>query len=94
MLEGINPTAFVMGLSAIAAGICSWSGILCGLSQGLAACKVAESVSRQPEARGAILSSTLVTCAVAETTSIYGFVLALIILLGNPFGLEASSLLM
>ena len=78
---------FVQGMVAIAAAICSWSGMGTGLGQGLAAAKVAEAVSRQPEARGAILSSTLVAAAVAETTSIYGLVIALMLLFGNPFGL-------
>jgi len=78
---------FVMAMTVLAAALCSWSGILTGLAQGLAAAKVAESVSRQPEAKNAILSSTLVAAAVAETTSVYGLVIALLMLLGNPFGI-------
>jgi len=84
-MEYMDPRAFVMGMSVLGAAICSWSGMGTGLAQGLAAAKVAESVARQPDARGAILSSTLVTAAVAETTSIYGLVIAIMLLYANPF---------
>ena len=80
----MDPKAFVLGCSAISAGICSWSGLGSGLSQGFAAGKAAEAVGRQPEARGAILSTMLVGCAVAETCSIYGLIIALLLLLANP----------
>ena len=84
-MEYMDPRAFVMGMSVLGAAFCSWSGWGTGLAQGLAAAKVAESVARQPEARGAILSSTLVAAAVAETTSIYGLVIAIMLLYANPF---------
>ena len=84
-MEAIDPKAFVMGMSAIAAGICSLAGLGSGLGQGVTAGKVAESVGRQPEARGAILSSALIVCAVAETCSIYGLIIALLLMMANPF---------
>ena len=76
---------FVMGMSAIGAGIGGLAGLGSGLGQGMAASKVAESIARQPEARGSILSSTLLTCAVAETCSIYGFVIAILLIYANPW---------
>jgi F-type H+-transporting ATPase subunit c len=82
--SGTDAKGFVLGMSALAAGICTLSGLGSGLGQGMAAAKVAEAVARQPEAKGAILTNTLVTCAVAETCSIYGFVIALILVLANP----------
>ena len=80
----MDPKAFVLGCSAIAAGLCSLSGLGSGLSQGFAAGKAAEAVGHQPEARGAILSTMLVGCAIAETCSIYGLIIALILLIANP----------
>ena len=80
----MDPKAFVLGCSAIAAGVCSLSGLGSGLSQGFAAGKAAEAVARQPEARGAILSTMMVGCAIAETCSIYGLIIALLLLLANP----------
>ena len=44
----------------------------------------AEAVGRQPEAKGAITSTMLFGCAVAESTGIYGLVVALILLFANP----------
>jgi len=80
----MDPRAFVLGMSAVAAGMGALAGLGSGLGQGIAAGKAAEAVGRQPEARGAILSSMLVGCAVAETCSIYGLIIALILLLANP----------
>ena len=77
--------SFIMGMSALAAGICTLSGLGSGLGQGIAAGKAAEAVGRQPEARGSILSTMLVGAAVAETCSVYGLVIALILLMANPF---------
>ena len=56
-----------------------------GIGQGFAAGKGAEAVGRQPEARGTITQTMLLGCAVAESTGIYGLVVALILLFGNPF---------
>ncbi|MCL2058602.1 MAG: ATP synthase F0 subunit C [Oscillospiraceae bacterium] len=81
----MDPMGFVLGMSALSAGICTLAGLGSGLGQGLAAGRAAEAVGRQPEARGEILSTMLVGCALAETCSIYGLLIALILLLANPF---------
>ncbi|MCQ2490456.1 MAG: ATP synthase F0 subunit C, partial [Ruminococcus sp.] len=39
----------------------------------------AESIARQPEAKGDIRTALLLGCALAEATAIYGFVIALLI---------------
>lgn len=83
--DALNPLAYVLGLSAIGAGLCSLSGLGSGLGQGFAAGKAAEAAARQPEARGSILSTMLVGSAVAETCSIYGLIIALMLLFANPF---------
>ena len=80
----MDPRAFVLGMSAIGVGLCALSGLGSGLGQGIAAGKAAEAVSRQPEARGSILSTMLIGSALAETCSIYGLILALILLMANP----------
>lgn len=80
----MDARAFVLGMSALAAGICTLAGLGSGLGQGIAAGKAAEAVSRQPEARGSIMSTMLIGSAVAETCSVYGLVIALILLLANP----------
>lgn len=80
----MDPRSFVLGCSALAAGICMLAGLGSGLGQGFAAGKAAEAVGRQPEARSEILSTLLIGAAVAETCSVYGLVIALILLMANP----------
>ena len=41
-------------------------------------------VGRQPEAKGDITTTMLFGCAVAESTGIYGLVVAMILLFANP----------
>ena len=71
--------------SAIGAGLAMIAGIGPGIGQGYAAGKAAEAVGRQPEAKGEITSTMLFGCAVAESTGIYGLVVAMILLFANPF---------
>ena len=77
--------AIVMAGSAIGAGLAMIAGIGPGIGQGYAAGKAAEAVGRQPEAKGDITSTMLFGCAVAESTGIYGLVVAMILLFVNPF---------
>ena len=76
--------AIVLAASAIGAGLAMIAGIGPGIGQGFAAGKAAEAVGRQPEAKGDITSTMLFGCAVAESTGIYGLVVALILLYANP----------
>ncbi len=85
MLEGITSEAFVMGCSAIGAGLAAIAGIGPGIGQGYAAGKGAEAVGRQPEAQGDIIRTMIMGQAIAETTGIYGLVIAMILLFVNPF---------
>ena len=77
--------AIVMAGSAIGAGLAMIAGIGPGIGQGFAAGKAAEAVGRQPEAKGDITSTMLFGCAVAESTGLYGLVIALLLMYGNPF---------
>lgn len=52
-----------------------------GLGIGGATAKALEAVARQPEASGEITKNLLLGCALAEATAIYGFVIALLIIL-------------
>ena len=76
--------AIVLAASAIGAGLAMVAGIGPGIGQGFAAGKAAEAGGRQPEARGEITSTMLFGCAVAESTGIYGLVVALILVYANP----------
>ncbi|NMA79080.1 MAG: ATP synthase F0 subunit C [Clostridiales bacterium] len=76
--------AIILGASAIGAGLAMIAGIGPGIGQGYAAGKASEAVGRQPEASGDIMRTMLIGCAVAESTGIYGFVVAIILLFINP----------
>ena len=69
------------GLLAIGAGIAALVGLGAGLGIGLATSKAVEAVARQPEADGKITKLLIIGCALAEATAIYGFVIALLIIL-------------
>lgn len=80
----ISNEAFILGLSAVGAGLAMIAGIGPGIGQGYAAGKAVEAVARQPEAKGDITQMLLMGCAVAETTGIYGLVIAIILLFIRP----------
>lgn len=84
MLQGISNEAFVLGCSAIGAGLAMIAGLGPGIGQGIAASKGAEAVGRQPEAQGDITRTMLLGQAVAETTGIYSLVIAIILLFVQP----------
>ena len=71
---------FIM-LTAIGAGIAVLTGVGAGVGIGLATSKAVDSIARQPEAEGKISKALLLGCALAEATAIYGFVIALLIIL-------------
>lgn len=83
-MNNINGEALILACSAIGAGLAMIAGIGPGIGQGFAAGKGAEAVGRQPGAKSDVTSTMLLGAAVAETTGIYGFVIALILLFGNP----------
>ena len=66
---------------AIGAGIAVLTGIGAGVGIGIATGKATEAIARQPEAEGKISKALLLGCALAEATAIYGFVIALLIIL-------------
>ncbi len=84
MLQGISNEAFVLGCSAIGAGLAMIAGLGPGIGQGFAAGKGAEAVGRQPEAEGDITRTMLLGQAVSETTGIYSLVIAIILLFVQP----------
>ena len=68
------------GLLAIGAGIAVFTGIGAGISMGIATGKSVEAVARQPETAGNIRSTMMLGLVLAESTAIYGFVVALMIM--------------
>ena len=75
-MQGISGHDFILGMSALGAGIAMIAGLGPGIGQGIAASKGAEAVGRQPEAKGDIIQTMILGQAVAETTGIYSLVIA------------------
>ncbi|WP_027700966.1 ATP synthase F0 subunit C [Metaclostridioides mangenotii] len=77
--------AIMVAGSAIGAGLAVMTGIGAGIGQGFAAGKAAEAVGNQPEAKGDIMSTLLLGDAIAESSAIYGLVIAIILVFANPW---------
>ena len=70
---------------AIGAGCALIAGIGPGIGEGYAVGKTIEAIARQPEAKGDCTRTMFIGVAMAESTGIYAFVVALILLFANPF---------
>ena len=66
---------------AIGAGVAVLGAPGAGVGIGIATGKAVEAVARQPEADGKIMRLLILGCALAEATAIYGFVVAIMIIL-------------
>ena len=79
-----DPLAFIIAVAHIAAAIALLNGLITTLGQGRIAATAVESIARQPEASGSIRSTMLIGLAMAETSGIYGLLIAIIMLFANP----------
>ena len=77
--------AIILAGSAIGAGVSMIGGIGPGIGEGYAVGKACESIGRQPESSGKVTKTMFIGCAIAESTGIYSFVVALILMFINPF---------
>ncbi|HWQ58442.1 MAG TPA: ATP synthase F0 subunit C [Clostridia bacterium] len=69
-----------IGMIALAAALSVFTGVGAGLAMGIATSKAVEAVARQPEASGKINSLLILGLALTESTAIYGFVTALVMI--------------
>jgi F-type H+-transporting ATPase subunit c len=88
----MNP--LVAAASVVAAGFAiGLAAIGPGVGQGTAAGYAVEGIARQPEAEGKIRGALLLSFAFIESLTIYGLVVALVVLFANPFaGLQRERL--
>jgi F-type H+-transporting ATPase subunit c len=76
----------VAAASVIAAALAVGLGAIGpGIGQGQAAGQAVEGIARQPEAEGKIRGTLLLSLAFMEALTIYGLVVALVLLFANPF---------
>ena len=83
-MGNISNEALVLACSAIGAGLAMIAGIGPGVGQGIAAGYGASAVGRNPGAKGDIMSTMLLGQAVAETTGLYGLLVAMLLLFVKP----------
>ena len=70
----------VDGLIAIGAGLAVLTGIGAGAGQGVGAGGGAQAVGKNPEAEGKIRTMMIIGQAVAESSALYGLLIALILI--------------
>ena len=71
---------FILGCSAIGAGLAVIAGIGPGVGQGIAAGHAAAAVGRNPGAKSEITSTMLLV----QTTGLYGLLIAMLLLFVKP----------
>ncbi|MBQ7132371.1 MAG: ATP synthase F0 subunit C [Oscillospiraceae bacterium] len=74
----------ILGCCALGAGMAMIAGIGPGIGEGNAVAKACEAIGRQPESKGAVTSTMLMGCAIAETTGIYALVIAILLIFVAP----------
>lgn len=65
------------GMQYVGAGIAVFTGFGSGIGEGMVAAKACEAIGRQPEASGKITVTMVLGQAIAETTGLYGLVIAI-----------------
>jgi len=84
-MSQITPEAFIMGMSALGAGLAMIAMAGVGIGIGFNAGKTVEGTARQPEAQGTLLKLMLVGVALTETAGIFALIISIILLFANPF---------
>ena len=74
----------ILGCCALGAGIAMIAGIGPGIGEGEAVAHACDAIGRQPEAKGAVTSTMIMGCAIAETTGLYALVVAILLIFVAP----------
>lgn len=82
----ISGQDLIRACSAIGAGIALIAGVGPGIGQGIAAAFGASAVGKNPGAKSEITSTMILGQAVAETTGLYGLLVAILLMFVHPLG--------
>ena len=74
----------ILGGCALGAGCAMIAGIGPGIGEGNAVAKACEAIGRQPECKGDVTSTMITGCVIAETTGLYGLVIAILLIFVAP----------
>lgn len=81
----------ILTVSIITAGLVIGIGTICpAISQGLAVASAMNGISRQPEAAGPLGANLIIGLAFMESLTIYALMVALLLLLANPYAKSAK----
>ena len=83
-MSQITNEGLILACSAIGAGLAVIAGIGPGVGQGIAAGFAASAVGKNPGEKSDITSTMLLGQAVAETTGLYGLLIAFLLLFVRP----------
>jgi len=77
-----------LGVIIIVAHICAvvslYAGFITTITQSKIAIAAIEAIARQPESSGNVTTTMFIGLAMAETSGIYGLLIAIILLFANP----------
>ena len=74
----------MLGLLGLGAGCAMIAGIGPGIGEGNAVAKACEAIGRQPECKSSVTSTLIMGCAIAETTGLYGLIVAILLIFVAP----------
>ena len=74
----------ILGGCAIGAGLAMIAGVGPGIGEGNAVAKACEAIGRQSESKGDVTSTMITGCVIAETTGLYGLVIAILLIFVAP----------
>ena len=78
--------SIIIGASVIAAALAiGLAAAGAGIGNGIVTSKSVESMARQPEAKGTILTNMLISVGLIEALPIIAVVIAMILVFANPF---------
>ncbi|HZW27939.1 MAG TPA: F0F1 ATP synthase subunit C [Trueperaceae bacterium] len=82
----MTETAWVAVASIVTAGLTAAIGAgMAALGEGRAAAQALQSIAQQPDEANTISRTMFIGLAMVETSAIYCFVIALILIFANPF---------
>ena len=74
----------ILGCCALGAGIAMIAGIGPGIGEDQSVAFACEAIGRQPESKGAVTTTMIMGCAIAETTGLYALVIAILLIFVAP----------
>jgi F-type H+-transporting ATPase subunit c len=89
-MDLMEARAVVLAAEVMGAGIAMLANIGPGLGEGFVGAKAVEAVGRQPEASGVITRTMIIGDAICETSGIYAFIFALMVMFTRPFSSSLS----